>query len=190
MNSGIDAATADVVTDTPTWKGLPMSTVLRGKAAFEGEVSANIDDVWDLLLDWANLDWLINDVSADGMKLGKCHLEGEKDAQFRVRVMTRANVEGTGLPLVNREVLLREDRKAYRFYYDCVDGFMQGIRNYIANWALDPLPNNRCNIQVEANFDVMEDGDMEKIRATLVAVYDSMIRGLNLHFQKQPAQSA
>lgn len=167
-----------------------MRNVQRGKAAFEGEVSANIDDVWDLLLDWANLGWLLNDVTEEGMELGKFHLEGEKDAQFRVRVMTRSNVEGSGLPLVNREVLLREDRTAYRFYYDCVDGFLHGIRNYIANWALDPIPNNRCHIKIEANFDVMETGDIDRLRATLVAVYGSMIRGLNVHFEKQYAQRA
>ena len=53
-----------------------------------------------------------------------------------------------------------------------------------ANWALNPLPNNRCLIKVEANFDVVEPGDIDQLRATLVEVYDSMIRGLNVHFNR------
>lgn len=162
-----------------------MSYVQRETALFSGEVSANIDEVWNLLIDWANLDWLLNDVEHDGMQLGSVYLEGEKDAAFRVRVMTRANVEGTGLPLVNREVLLREDRMTYRLYYDCLDGFILGVRNYIANWCLDPRPNDRCFMTMSANFDVVEPGNAGEIRATIEAVYKSMICGLNVHFSKQ-----
>ena len=159
-----------------------MAKISRGTAQYSAPVAVGIDKLWELLIDWGNLSWLDNHVEAEGMVLGSIALEGAVDAVPRTRVLTRANATEAGLPLVNREVLLLEDRTAYRLYYDAENGFIRGVRNYIANWALDPISENACQMTISANFDVDETGSAEATKEIVEEVYVMIISSMNTHF--------
>src|SRR5439155_10252736 len=115
----------------------------------------------------------------DGMEVSRTFLEGEKGKVPRTKVIERSNADGAGLPIQNREVLIHEDAVAHRLYYTASDGFIEGARNYIATWSLDPLPGSRCQMNISATFDVMEPGNGDVARDTLEAVYGLILKGLS-----------
>lgn len=156
-----------------------MIKVERGSARREGIVQADIDELWELLTDWGNMDWWGNELEREGMKAGKAYLEGEKGKVPRTKVIERSNAQDTGVPVVSRETLIREDPVAHRLYYDATDGFILGTRNYIASWALDALEDGRCRMIITSTFDVIAPGKVEVTRDIVEAVYELIFKGLN-----------
>jgi hypothetical protein len=161
-----------------------MTEVQRGSGRRQGVIDTDVDTLWELLTDWGNLDWWGNELGQAGMKVNNVYLEGERNAIPRTKVLVRSNAEHAGLPIVNRETLFLEDRLTHRLYYDGSDGFIEGVRNYIATWCLDALPDGRCRMTIASNFDVVEPGNVDVVRDTVEAVYDKIFDGLN-RFQAQ-----
>ncbi|WP_340317934.1 SRPBCC family protein [Rhizorhabdus argentea] len=161
-----------------------MAKIERIFARSEGIVEAETGALWDVLTDWGSMEWWGNELERDGMEVGKFYLEGEKGTLPRTKVLERSNAEGAGLPLVNRETLFLEDPVAHRLYYTATDGFIAGVRNYIATWALDELPGGRTRMLLSSTFDVVEPADAAMIKDTVESVYDLIVKGLNGYFAK------
>lgn len=162
-----------------------MTAVQRGTGCREGIIDADADALWALATDWGVMDWWGNEVEEAGMKVSKCYLEGEKGSVPRTKVIERSNTEEGGLPIINRETLIHEDPVARRLFYNGTDGFIEGVRNYIATWAFDALPDGRTKMHISSVFDVVEPGNAEYVRAVVEAVYDMIFKGLNQHFAAQ-----
>jgi Polyketide cyclase / dehydrase and lipid transport len=162
-----------------------MTEVQRGSGRREGVIETSVDTLWEVLIDWGNMDWWGNELGQDGMKAGKTYLDGEKGKVPRTKVIERANAENAGLPVVNRETLFLEDPITHRLYYNGTDGFIAGIRNYVATWCLDPLPEGRCRMTITSNFDVVEPGNVDMVRDTVEAVYEMIFSGLNHYVAKR-----
>lgn len=162
-----------------------MIKIERGSGRAEGVIEAHIDDVWALLTDWGNMDWWGNGLEEEGMKAGRTYLEGEKGKVPRTKVIERTNADGAGLPVVNREVLFHEDAVAHRLYYNGTDGFLLGLRNYVASWTLDPLAGGHCKMTITSTFDVAEPGDVAFVRDTVEAVYGLIFSGINAYLAKR-----
>lgn len=159
-----------------------MSSVERVSLQSEGIINLHIDSLWKLLTDdWENQDWWGNEMEKDesSMVVARTFLEGEKGKVPRTKVIERANAEGNGLPVQNRETLLHEDPIAYRLFYNASDGFLPGLRNYMASWSLDELPDGRTQMNISSNLDVMEPGDVSEIKETMLNVYRLIFKGLN-----------
>jgi Polyketide cyclase / dehydrase and lipid transport len=167
-----------------------MTNVQRGSGRREGIMETDIDTLWELLTDWGNMDWWGNEMEQDGMKAGRAYLEGEKGKVPRTKVIERTNADNNGLPIQNRETLFLEDRVTHRLYYNGTDGFIAGVRNYIATWCLDPLSDHRCRMTITSNFDVVEPGNVDKVRDTVEAVYEMIFSGLNNYLAKRKAPAA
>jgi Polyketide cyclase / dehydrase and lipid transport len=167
-----------------------MTYVQRGSGRREGVIEASVDTLWEVLTDWGNMDWWGNALGQEGMKVGDVYLEGEKNAVPRTKVLVRSNAENAGLPVVNRETLFLEDIVTHRLYYNGTDGFIAGVRNYIATWCLDPLPNDCCRMTITSNFDVVEPGDVDVVRETVEAVYEMIFSGLNHYLAKRKTTTA
>lgn len=166
-----------------------MSKAQRGSGMREGIIESNAEPLWELLVDWGNLDWWGNDVAKEGMKAGRAYLEGEKGKVPRTKVIERSNAEGTGLPVVNRETLIHEDHSTYRLYYNASDGFLLGVRNYLASWHVDPISDTRCRMTIASTFDVVDPGNADAVRDTVEAVYDAIFDGLNKYLAKRSKSS-
>ncbi|BCG04926.1 hypothetical protein PPGU19_094940 (plasmid) [Paraburkholderia sp. PGU19] len=162
-----------------------MSKVQRGSGMREGIIESNVEPLWELLTDWGNLDWWGNDVEKEGMKAGRAYLEGEKGKVPRTKVIERSNADGAGLPVVNRETLIHEDHLAHRLYYNASDGFLVGVRNYLASWHVDPIAEDRCRMTITSTFDVLDPGNVDVVRDTVEAVYDAIFDGLNKYLAKR-----
>src|SRR4249920_2563331 len=135
-----------------------MTTIQRGTASRQGVIETKIDDVWALLTDWGNMDWWGNDLEQEDMTAARTYLEGEKGKVPRTKVIERKNSGESGAVHVNREVLIHEDPVAYRLYYQCSDGLLPHVRNYLASWSLDALDGKQCRMNITADFDVVEPG--------------------------------
>lgn len=163
-----------------------MSNVIqRGSGRRNGIIEADIDVVWELLTDWGNMEWWGNDLEREGMKAGEVYLEGEPGQVPRSKVIERTNAENNGLPIVNRETLFLEDRLTYRLYYNGTDGFIDGVRNYIATWSLDPVGQGRCRMNISSNFDVVAPGNADVVRDIVESVYDLIFSGINSYLAKR-----
>lgn len=168
-----------------------MAQVYRVSGFHQGRIDANIAKVWALITDWGTLAWFDDGSNSEGMKLMDCWLEGEPGAVPRTRVMSRgeAAVEN-GAPMENREVLLLEDPVAHRLFYDAEDGFVPGIRNYIASWALDEIDDGACQITITSTFDVVPPDMGETYRDMLQGIYVAIAFSLQKHFSKQKSLKA
>lgn len=167
-----------------------MTTIQRGTGLREGVIDTDADTLWAVLTDWGVMEWWGNEMEEDaGMKVGRCYLEGEKGSVPRTKVLERANAEGLGLPTVNRETLLHEDPVARRLFYNASDGFIEGVRNYMATWALDALPDGRTKMHISSVFDVVEPGTAANVRGIVEPVYDLIFKGLNGYFAARKAAS-
>lgn len=162
-----------------------MTVVQRGTGCREGVIDADAATLWSLVTDWGSMDWWGNEVEEAGMKVSKCYLEGEKGSIPRTKVIERSNTEKGGLPIINRETLIHEDAVARRLFYNGTDGFIEGVRNYIATWALDPLPEGKTKMHISSVFDVVEPGNAEYVRMVVEAVYDMIFKGLNQYVVAQ-----
>lgn len=159
-----------------------MTVIQRGTGCREGVIDADADTLWALLTDWGAMDWWGNELQEAGMKVSNCYLEGEKGCVPRTKVIERSNTEEGGLPVINRETLIHEDSIARRLFYNGTDGFIEGVRNYLATWALDPLPDGRTKMHISSVFDVTEPGSADDVRAIVEAVYEMIFKGLNGYF--------
>jgi hypothetical protein len=162
-----------------------MTVIQRGTGSRDGIIEADADQLWEVLTDWGVMDWWGNELQEAGMEVSKCYLEGEKGKCPRTKVIERANAEEGGLPHVNRETLIHEDAFARRLFYNGTDGFIEGVRNYMATWAVDPLPDGRARMHISSVFDVVEPGSTDNVGAIVEAVYDLIFKGLNGYFTSQ-----
>ncbi|WP_340312931.1 SRPBCC family protein [Rhizorhabdus argentea] len=162
-----------------------MAAIQRGAGCREGIIDIDADTLWELLTDWGTMDWWGNELQEAGMKVSKCYLEGEKGRCPRTKVLERSNTEEGGLPVINRETLIHEDPLARRLFYNGTDGFIAGVRNYLATWALDPLPDGRTKMHISSVFDVVEPGSVDHVREVVEAVYEMIFKGLNGYYASQ-----
>lgn len=167
-----------------------MTTVHRVTGFHQGTIDANIDDVWALVTDWGSLAWFDDGSNSEGLKLMESWLEGEPGMVPRTRVMSRGDgAVDNGAPEQNREVLLVEDKVAHRLYYDASDGFVPGIRNYLASWSFDALEDGGCLMTISSNFDCVPAETGEQNAEMLHTVYVAIVFSLQKHFSKIKAQA-
>ncbi|MEC3909096.1 SRPBCC family protein [Sphingobium sp. CR2-8] len=156
--------------------------VQRGTGLREGVINADAETVWALLTDWGTMDWWGNELQEAGMKVSRCFLEGIEGTVPRTKVIERANSDDAGLPHTNRETLIHEDPIARQLFYNGTDNFVEGVRNYIATWAFDPLPDGKTKMHISSVFDVVEPGDVNAVRDIVEAVYEMIFKGINGYF--------
>lgn len=159
--------------------------VQRGTGVREGVIDTDVESLWAMLTDWGNMDWWGNELQEAGMKVSRCFLEGVPGKVPRTKVIERENSEEAGLPIVNRETLIHEDPVARRLFYNGTDGFIEGVRNYMATWALDPLPNGQSKMHISSTFDVVAPGSAASVRDIVEAVYEMIFKGINSHVASQ-----
>ncbi|MBB4643010.1 SRPBCC family protein [Rhizorhapis suberifaciens] len=164
--------------------GVSTNQVERRTGFREGIIDVDVNTLWDVLTDWGMMDWWGNELDKDGMKVNNFFLEGEKGKVPRTKVLVRSNASG-GQPTENRETLFVEDPVARRLFYNATDNFIEGVRNYIASWALDPISDNRTRMQISCTFDVVDPGNADVARDTVEAVYELIFKGLNGYFAAQ-----
>lgn len=162
-----------------------MTAIQRGRAQREGIIEADIDNTWALLTDWGNMDWWGNDLEQGAMTAARTYLEGEKGQVPRTKVIERESGDEPGVAHVNREVLIHEDPVAHRLYYICSNGLLLGINNYLASWTLDALDGGRCRMTINAQFDVLESGQLEEARGIFEAVYGLIFKGVSGYLVKR-----
>jgi hypothetical protein len=155
-----------------------MVQVKRVFARREGVVRADVETLWTLLTDWGNMEWWGNALEDDGMTVGACSLEGEHGKVPRTKVIRRL-VEGSDLPVENRETLFHEDSVCHRLYYTGSDDFIIGVRNYIATWSFDELAGGHTRMEISSTFDVIAPGDAALAKRIVEDVYDMIVAGLN-----------
>lgn len=166
-----------------------MAKVHRVSGFHQGKIDADIEDVWALVTDWGSLAWFDDGSNSEGLKLVDSWLEGEPGAVPRTRVMARG--EGAteqGAPEENREVLMVEDRVAHRLYYDATDGFVPGIRNYMASWCFDELEEGGCLMTISSNFDCVPAETGPQSGEMLHTVYVAIVASLDKYFAKARAR--
>lgn len=162
-----------------------MVQVHRVAGFYQGKIRAPVEDVWALVTDWGSLAWFDDGSNSEGLKLMDCWLEGEPGACPRTRVMSRGEgATDQGAPDQNREVLLVEDRVAHRLYYDASNDFAPGIRNYIASWSFDELPDGGCNMTISSNFDCIPAETGAQSAEMLHTVYVAIVSSLDKYFAK------
>lgn len=166
-----------------------MMDVKRVFARRDGVVYTDVETLWALLTDWGNLEWWGNALEDDGMTVGHCSLEGEHGKVPRTKLIRRV-IEGLDLPIENREVLFHEDPVCHRLYYTADDNFISGVRNYIATWSLDELPDGQTRMEISSTFDVIAPGDAPVAKRIVEDVYDMIVGGLNNHIDHLAAVPA
>lgn len=167
-----------------------VTKVHRVTGFHQGRIDADIEDIWALVTDWGSLAWFDDGSNSDGLKLVDSWLEGEPGVVPRTRVMARG--EGavqSGAPEHNREVLLVEDKVAHRLYYDASDGFVPGIRNYIASWSFDALDDGGCMMTISSNFDCVPAETGEQNAEMLHTVYIAIVDSIHKHFANAKAMA-
>ena len=163
-----------------------MTEVFRVSGYHQGRINAAADEVWNLVTDWGSLAWFNDENNQEGMKLMESWLEGDPDQVPRTRVMARDEAAAEkGAPTENREVLLVADREAHRLYYDATDGFAPGIRNYLASWSFDELPDGACMMTITSNFDCVPASTGEQNRDMLQQVYVAIVDSLDRYFTRR-----
>lgn len=165
-----------------------MAKIFRVAGFHQGKINANIEDVWALVMDWGSLAWYDGETNAENLQLVQTWLEGDPNVVPRTRVMARGDgAVAAGCAVENREVLLIADPVAHRLYYDASDGFVPGIRNYLASWAFDELEDGGCMITISSNFDCVPAETGEASRDMLHQVYINIAASLDKHFAKARA---
>jgi hypothetical protein len=164
--------------------------VSRVQAKREGVLDVPAQKAWALLVDWdGTLKWWDNSVPGDAMHIVSVHLEGERDAVPRTKVITRSNAVQSGLPLENRETLLLQDDETMRLYYDADDNVVAGVRNYVTTAYVDALSESRCRMTFASTFDVTEDQDPNRVRSVIESVYEGIFSGFRKYFARQNTAS-
>lgn len=157
-----------------------MGDVKRVFARRDGVIRADVDTLWVLLTDWGNMEWWGNALADDGMTVGQCSLEGEHGKVPRCKVIRRV-VEGSDLPVENRETLFIEDADCHRLYYTASDNFLPGVRNYVATWTFDEIEDGQSRMEISGTFDVVAPGDASSALRIVEDVYEMIFKGLNDH---------
>lgn len=166
-----------------------MGNIKRVFARRDGVVRAERSALWAVLTDWGNMEWWGNALEDDGMTVADCTLEGEHGKVPRCKVIRRS-VEGSDLPVENRETLIHEDSECFRLYYTASDNFLPGVRNYVATWSFDELDHGHTRMELSSTFDVTEAGDAEAALRIVEDVYLMIIKGLNDFFASRTAACA
>lgn len=131
---------------------------------------------WGGLLKWRNNNLQIGAPSVE------VRLEGSPDSIPRTRIITRSPALLVGVSDEVRETILFQDDQAMRCYYVTSDGFMPGIRNYMASGFVDPTDLSRSVLNVRSTFDVTSNGDAEGIKRAIESLYDGIFAGFNRYF--------
>jgi hypothetical protein len=162
-------------------------TVTRVKSFKTGLVKAPIDDVWDLLMDFAGtLRWWPTPAEGGrpGPNITRVDLIGDPNSVPRTR---RINLE-TGA--IVDETLLYEDRATRRLYYDMEpqldaqgNAFRGAIRGYLCVTTLEAQAPGSTRMTFEATFDVMAPADPDEQRLAIEGIHEkAILNGFNRYF--------
>lgn len=173
-----------------------MQKYQRGHAELRGVVDAPIDEVWELLTDWAGFDrWWVKpeDGGRPGPDIASVELVEEPTAVPRTRIVR--HVTGSAVT----ETLLMQDDATKRIYYDMVyrpnpNGAVlrSEFRNYLATTMLDSLPTGQTLMTFKSEFDLIEEADLDLQRSIIERTYsDAVLNGYRRYFaKKQQAEAA
>lgn len=172
-----------------------MQKYKRGHAELRGVVDAPLEDVWELLTDWAGFErWWVKPAEGGrpGPDVASCELVGDPDAVPRTRVVR--HVTGSAVD----ETLLMQDDEAKRIYYDMIfrpnpDGAVlrSEFRNYHATTTLDTLPTGQTLMTFKSEFDLVAEADMDLMRSIIERTYsDAILNGFRKYFARQQAAAS
>lgn len=159
----------------------------RGHAELRGIVDAPIDDVWELLTDWAGFNrWWVKpeDGGRPGPDVASVELVGAPDAVPRTRVVR--HVTGSAVD----ETLLMQNDETKRIYYNMVFRPNPGgavlrseFENYHATTTLDTLPTGETLMTFKSEFDLVEDADLTLMTSIIERTYsDAILLGFRRYF--------
>lgn len=159
----------------------------RGNAEFRGVVDAPIDEVWELLTDWAGFErWWVKpeDGGRPGPDVASVELLGDPTQVPRTRVVR--HVTGSAVD----ETLLMQNDETKRIYYNMVFRPNPGgavlrseFENYHATTTLDPLPGGETLMTFKSDFDLVDSADMTLMRSIIERTYsDAIVQGFRRFF--------
>ena len=152
-----------------------MQRVERQLARREGQLSVCAQVAWETVIDWGNLDWWGCGIDSPGPEIGPVVLEQQSALSLPTRL-----IQMKAEPLLQiRETLLAIDADCYRLHYRTSDGFLPGIKNYIASWAFTPTAQGGCMMLIESMFDVVAPGDGTPTREMIEMMYGFINTGLD-----------
>lgn len=173
-----------------------MQKYKRGHAEYRGIVDAPIEEVWELLTDWAGFErWWVKpeDGGRPGPNIASVELIGKPDEVPRTRVVR--HVTGSAVD----EKLWLQDNDTKRIVYDMVyrpnpNGAVlrSEFRNYLATTTLDTLPTGQTLMTFKSEFDVIEEADLNLMISLIERTYsDAIVNGFNRYFaRKQQTETA
>ena len=171
-----------------------MQKYKRGHAEFRGIVDAPIDDVWELLTDWANFErWWVKpeDGGRPGPNIASVELVGAPNEVPRTRIVRHVTGSAVDAPL------WLTDDVTKRIVYDMVfrpnpNGAVlrSEFRNYLATTMLDSLPTGETLMTFKSEFDIVEEADTNLMISLIERTYsDAILNGFRKYFERQKAQT-
>jgi len=154
-----------------------MGDVSRVEIRKSAHISAQPDQVWELIRDWAGmLRWWLaaEDGGLQGPTLVRCDLVGNRDGVPRTRRMFLDN------GIVAEEQLFYQDDQARRIYYR--KNLDPHIIGYVATTYVDAAESDTAIVHVNSWFDVRGTADPAESRGRFESVYDAMFRGYQQFF--------
>jgi hypothetical protein len=164
----------------------------RGHAELRGVVNAPIDDVWELLTDWAGFErWWIQPAEGGrpGPAVANVELVGEPTQVPRTRVVRHET--GSAVD----ETLLMQNDETKRIYYNMVFRPNPGgavlrseFENYHATTMLDALPTGETLMTFKSEFDLIDSADMHLMQSIIERTYsDGILQGFRRYFARKEA---
>lgn len=172
-----------------------MQKYKRGHAEYRGIVNAPLDDVWELLTDWAGFQrWWVTpeEGGRPGPNIASVELEGGPTDVPRTRVVR--HVTGSAVD----ETLLLQDNETKRIVYNMIHRpnpngavLRSEFRNYLATTMLDPLPTGETLMTFKSEFDVVDEADLNLMISLIERTYsDAILNGFRRYFAKQQRAKA
>ena len=152
-----------------------MNPFARGEARYTTEIDVPAAAFWDVLTDWASMEWLPEEPSERPVPVRACVLApGQQPGDVPLtRIIT---LEEPGQPASQlRETLIYKDPEAGYLRYTVEGVGPAGMRNYLAQEWLDVLGRERTRVTLLGRFDVTA-GPAEPLQEFLRNFYALMIR--------------
>jgi uncharacterized protein YndB with AHSA1/START domain len=146
------------------------------------EISAEANEVWELICDWAGMMrwWLTAEAGGlPGLALVSCDLIGQPGSVPRTRRMTLGN--GT----VAEETIVYQNDKARRLTYIKADD--PSVSGYVATTYVDRREGGGCSVHLVSMFDVSDPADRTAAAGRFEAVYAAMFSGYRRYFARDRA---
>jgi len=161
-----------------------MSRYIRMTANVSGEVEADAEAFWNILMDWpAILSWMRAEnppVKLTKVELAPGHRVGQIPCTRLCHVDDSGLPPDLKIPPVSAETLLHADHEARMIYY-CIEGEGPfGMRNYLATTEVDEITPGRARITCSGRWDLPTGTPRDLVQSAVKSIYDSIIHDIAL----------